>query len=209
MALRVVGAGLGRTGTHSLKLALEQLLDGPCYHMTELFPRPQHIPVWHQAMKGQPVDWDALFEGFKATVDWPGAAVWDQLHDAYPDAVVLLSVRESAEVWWNSFSQTILAVMQRGAPGGQPDDPWFAMSETMMEQFSPDGLDRGPVLAAYHAHNERVRASVPSGRLVEWEPGQGWGPLCAGLGLPEPENPFPHVNTTDDFRAMTGLDPRS
>lgn len=209
MTLRVVGAGLGRTGTHSLKLALEQLLDGPCYHMTELFPRPQHIPVWHQAIDGHPVDWPALLEGFKATVDWPGAAVWRPLHEFYPDAVVLLSVRQSAEAWWNSFSQTILAVMERGQPEGQSDDPWFAMATTMLRRFSPDGLGRDAVLAAYEAHNAEVRRVVPADRLIEWEPGQGWGPICAGLGLAEPAVPFPHVNTTDDFRNMAGLSTES
>lgn len=205
MTLSVVGAGLGRTGTNSLKLALEQLLDGPCYHMSELFPRPQHIPVWHEAIHGRPVDWATLFEGFRATVDWPGAAVWDQIHESYPDAVVVLSVRQSPEAWWNSFSQTILAVMERGQTDAPADDPWFAMATSMLGQFSPGGLDRDSAIRAYEAHNETVRQTVPAGQLVEWEPGQGWGPLCAGLGLAEPAAPFPHVNTADDFRSMAGL----
>ena len=206
MNLRVVGAGLGRTGTHSLKLALEQLLDGPCYHMTELFPRPHHIPLWHDAINGRTVDWPALLDGFTATVDWPGAAVWDQIHAFYPDAVVLLSVRESPEAWWSSFSQTILAVMRRGQPEGQSDDPWFAMATSMLEHFSPEGLDRDAALRAYEAHNEAVRRAVPAPRLIEWQPGQGWAPICAGLGLDRPTTPFPHVNSTDEFRNMAGLD---
>jgi len=173
--------------------------------MSELFPRPQHIPVWADAIAGRPVDWSALFEGFKATVDWPGAAVWAPIHEFYPDAVVLLSVRESPEAWWNSFSQTILAVMERGQPEGTPDDPWFAMATTMLSQFSPAGLDRDSAIRAYEAHNEAVRQAVPGPQLIEWEPGQGWAPLCTGLGVAEPKAPFPHVNTANDFRAMAGL----
>ena len=125
MGLRVVGAGLGRTGTHSLKIALEKLLGGTCYHMVELFPRPEHIPLWHGAIKGdvQP-DWDSMLEGFTASVDWPAAAVWDQLHQAFPESVVLLSVRDDAEAWWKSFSETILQVMQRGGAVRWRNGPW-------------------------------------------------------------------------------------
>jgi len=205
MALKVVGAGLGRTGTHSLKLALEQLLGGPCYHMVELFPRPEHIPVWHRAIRGEQVDWAALFDGFIAAVDWPAAAVWREVADAYPEAVVLLSVRDSAEAWWRSFSQTILEVMRRAEAAGSDPDPWHAMLGDMLRRFSPDGLGPDAAMAAYEAHNREVRDAVAADRLVEWRPGDGWGPICAGLGLPEPAEPFPHVNTTDEFQAMAGL----
>jgi len=208
MALQVVGAGLGRTGTHSLKLGLEQLLGGPCYHMIELFPRPEHLPLWHRAMKGQEIDWDELFQGFVATVDWPGAAVWKEMYQAYPDAVVLLSVRDTPEAWWESFSGTILEVMQQGPTPEMAD--WFAMATDMIgRRFSPDYADRDAALAAYAAHNQAVRDTVPAGRLIEWRPADGWGPICAGLGMPVPETPFPHVNTTDEFRAMAGLVPET
>ena len=204
MALKVVGAGLGRTGTHSLKLGLEQLLGGPCYHMIELFPRPQHLPLWHRAINGQEIDWDELFRGFVATVDWPGAAVWKELHRAYPDAFVLLSVRETPEAWWESFSSTILEVMQRDPTPEMAD--WFAMATDMIgRRFSPTYADRDSALAAYAAHNQAVRDAVPAARLIEWQPADGWGPICSGLGMPVPEPPFPHVNTTDEFRAMAGL----
>lgn len=204
MALKVVGAGLGRTGTHSLKLGLEQLLGGPCYHMTELFPRPDHLPVWHRAIKGEPVDWDQLLEGFVATVDWPGAAVWQEIHAAYPDAMVLLSARESPEAWWTSFSGTILEVMQRGPTPESAD--WLAMASDMLAgRFSPRYAERDAALAAYRAHNQAVRDAVPAERLIEWKPADGWGPICSGLGVPVPDTPFPHVNSMDEFRAMAGL----
>src|SRR6266566_10081202 len=99
MTLRVIGAGMGRTGTMSLKLALERLLGGPCYHMVEVFPRPAHFGLWTAAGRGKPTDWHALFDGFVAAVDWPAAAFWKEIADAFPEAIILLSTRDS-ESWW-------------------------------------------------------------------------------------------------------------
>jgi hypothetical protein len=95
--------------------------------------------------------------------------------------------------------------MERGQPESQSDDPWFAMATSMLGRFSPGGMDRAALLSAYQSHNAAVRRVVPADRLIEWEPGQGWGPICDGLGLKEPDESFPHVNTTDDFRNMAGL----
>ncbi|MDQ3944013.1 MAG: sulfotransferase family protein, partial [Actinomycetota bacterium] len=116
MALRVVGAGVGRTGTTSLQLALEELLGARCYHMMEVFPQPGHVEAWHQAVKGNLPEWDQLLAGYGAAVDWPVSGFWRELSVAYPDAVVVLSVRESPEVWWKSASQTILHVTERRPP---------------------------------------------------------------------------------------------
>jgi hypothetical protein len=204
MGLKVVGAGLGRTGSHSLKIALETLLGGTCYHMVEVFSRPEHVPLWHGAILGRPPDWAPMMEGFTAAVDWPAAAVWKELHDAFLESVVLLSVRSSGEAWWNSFSETILPVMQRGPTPEMA--AWFAMSVDMLTRLTPDYADREACIAAYEDHNDSVRRTVRPGRLIEWTPSDGWGPLCAGLGLPEPDQQFPHVNTTNDFRIMAGLD---
>ena len=112
MSLRVIGAGLGRTGTSSLKLALEELLGGPCYHMMEVFPRPAHIPVWHAAARGETVDWPALLAGFPATVDWPSSTFWAQQCEIFPDAIIVLSTRP-AEAWWQSASHTIFPAVLR------------------------------------------------------------------------------------------------
>jgi Sulfotransferase domain len=203
MGLRVVGAGLGRTGSHSLKIALEQLLGGTCYHMLELFPRPEQIPLWQGAMEGRPPDWDAMLDGFTAAVDWPAAAVWEELHQAFPDSVVLLSRRSSAAAWWDSFSPTILEVMQRGPTPGM--EGWFDMSTAMLGRLTPDYADRDACMAAYEAHNQAVRDRVEPDRLIDWTPADGWVPICAGLGLPVPDEPFPHVNTTAEFRALASL----
>lgn len=203
MGLKIVGAGLGRTGTHSLKLALERLLGEPCYHMIELFPRPDHVAMWHAAMRGQEPDWEGMLDGFGAAVDWPAAALWNELHSAFPESIVLLSARASPEQWWNSFSETILQVMRRQPPPEMAE--WYAMSEDMLGRLTPDYEDRETAIAAYESHNQAVRDTVAPHRLIEWRPGDGWGPICDRLGLPEPEEAFPHVNTTDEFRVMAGL----
>ncbi len=208
MGLRIVGAGLGRTGTHSLKVAFEQLLGGPCYHMLEVLGRPDQAAAWAAAARGDELDWAEFLSGYVATVDWPAASFWPELTAAWPDAVVVLSVRDDSEAWWKSASETIFQVLARGAP---PDDPGAVaelamINDVLDRRFTSGWRDRETAIAAYEAHNAKVRASVPSDRFVEWRPGDGWGPLCAALGMAVPAEPFPHLNTTSDFRAMTGLD---
>jgi len=208
MALRVVGAGLGRTGTSSLKSALELLLEGRCYHMYELRGRPQDVPRWERAMAGEDLDWEEVFGEFGATVDWPAASFWPELSAAYPDAPVLLSTRATAESWWASMEKTIVALLGEPLP---EDDPALARQRRLTKAILAERLDerwweRDRGIAAYERHNERVRSEVPARRLIEWSPGDGWGPLCERLGLPEPEQPFPHLNTTAEFREIVGLD---
>jgi hypothetical protein len=203
MTLRLVGAGVGRTGTHSLKLAVETLLGAPCYHMREVFEHPDHVTCWRAAADGEPVDWDAVFAGYAATVDWPGAAVWQEIAAAYPDAIVLLSVRDSAETWWRSADATIFQGLRREPPPDSDLAPWHAMvRELLAGRFTPHLDDELAAKAAYERHNAEVRAGVPRDRLVEWQPGDGWAPLCAALGVPVPDVPFPHVNTTAEFQEM-------
>jgi Sulfotransferase domain len=206
MTLQVVGAGLGRTGTTSLRLALQRLLAGPCYHMLEVFPRPDHVAAWHRAALGRMPDWHSLFTGFVAAVDWPTSGFWPELCDAFPDAVVLLSVRESPEVWWTSASRTILQVAERrDVPPEEAD--WFSMYLAFLEhRFTPQWRNPSAAMDAYTRHNEAVRAGVPPGRLVEWRPGDGWEPLCRALRRPVPRDDFPRTNTTAEFRARAGWD---
>jgi hypothetical protein len=194
MALRVVGAGLGRTGTMSLKLALERLLGAPCYHMAEVFAHPEHVSLWHAAARGEPVDWRALFDGYAAAVDWPVGSFWAEVSSAFPGAVILLSTR-SAESWWRSASQTIFP-----ASASVADTPWGAMwRELARNRFTERLDDRAAAIAAYERHNGEVRARAPKTRLLEWTPGDGWTPLCRALGVAEPQEPFPHANSTEAF----------
>jgi hypothetical protein len=203
VTLRVVGAGVGRTGTMSLKLALEKLLGGPCYHMLEVLPRPEHVATWHDTLRGNPPDWDALYDGFVAAVDWPTCTFWRELSDVYPDALVLLSIREPDD-WWRSCDRTIFEVFRQE---NRPElDAWLAMATDMLKRFTRNFLDADEAKAAFVRHNESVRGAVPSDRLIEWKPGDGWEPICERLGLPAPDEPFPHTNTTEEFRGRAGWD---
>lgn len=195
MTLRVVGAGLGRTGTLSLKIALERLLGGPCYHMMEVFNHPEHVASWHEAARGGRPDWQAVFEGYRAVVDWPAASFWPELMHAFPDALVLLSVRD-AEGWWRSASQTIFPV-SRNASGAWRDmvDAVFAA------RFTAALDDREACIAAFERHNEEVRRVVPRSRLLEWRAADGWEPLCAALDVAVPDEPFPRANSSEEFLA--------
>ena len=200
--IRIVGAGLGRTGTASLKEALERLLGAPCYHMKEVLEHLDHVPTWHAAIRGEEVDWDRVLSGYAAIVDWPGAACWRSLAAANPDALVLLSTRADAETWHRSAKATILGDVPDEVKQAQPELAEFgAMVGDMFASFDPDWRDRDAALAAYERHNAAVRAEVPADRLVEWQPGDGWEPLCEALGVPVPDEPFPHTNTTEEFRA--------
>jgi hypothetical protein len=203
VGLKVVGAGLGRTGTNSLKLALEQLLGGPCYHMYEVVARPADTAIWHAAVRGEDVDFAALLGGFSATVDWPAVAFWRELEAVGDDPFILLSTRDSSERWWESVAATILPTVRQPLPS---EDPMTAARRTMIREmmdvrFTPSWRERDGAIAAYEQHNAEVRESVPRERLIDWGPGDGWEPICSALGVAVPDAPFPHVNTTEEFSA--------
>jgi hypothetical protein len=196
VAIQVVGAGLGRTGTTSLKAALEQLLGGPCHHMIEEGFNPEQVPKWTAAARGEAVGWDELLDGYRSIVDWPGVSFWRELTDHYPDALVLLSVRDP-EAWYESARSTIFVSMLEDA---KPDDPWSTFIRTLFgNRFTLDLDDKDATLAAFEAHYAAVRATVPADRLLEWTVADGWAPLCAALDVPVPDDPFPRLNTRDDW----------
>jgi hypothetical protein len=204
MEIQVVGAGVGRTGTHSLKVALEQLLGAPCHHMVEVFGQPDQIAGWTDAIEGRPVDWPTLLERFGAIVDWPGASFWPELSSAFPDALVLLSVRDP-EGWYKSASNTIFLAKDNMPPELAP---WMTAVDKMFRDRFCDSLeDPTAMMDAFERHNDAVRRGVPASRLLEWTPGDGWEPICDRLGLPVPAEPFPVTNTTAEFREMLGLEP--
>ncbi len=186
----------------SLKAALEQLLGGPCYHGSVVFTQASHVDSWNAAGGGAPTDWRALFDGFHATVDWPGAAFWEELSEEFPESIILLSMRDSAEAWWKSASETIFS-HQAGTDG----PPILAMYAPLLEARFTKAIDNAEAaMAAYDRHNAHVRATAPRGRLVEWTPKDGWGPLCDALGLPVPDEPFPRINTAEDWARMAAPD---
>jgi hypothetical protein len=207
VTLRVVGAGLGRTGTASLKQALELLLGGRCYHMLEVMNRPRDDAVWEAAVRGKTGDLGSLFDGYQAAVDWPACAFWKELAEANPDAVILLSTRDSPERWWASMEGTIVPTLKSAVGDDQPALARHrAMVRELLERrFTPAWDEPAQAMTAYERHNEQVRRSADPSRLVEWRPGDGWEPLCEALGTPVPDSPFPFENTTAAFRARLGL----
>jgi hypothetical protein len=207
MSLRIIGAGMGRTGTHSLKVALERLLGGPCYHMLEAFEHPEHVDLWRAAFQGDPSGLPEIMDGYVATVDWPGGACWRELRDLWPEAPVLLSTRDSSEVWWRSANATMFEGMRRTP---DPDAPLAVRSGMILEmnryRFTAGWDVKDEAIRCYEAFNEAVRSEVPSNLLVEWRPGDGWEPLAAALGVECPAEEFPHLNSTKDFRDRYGYE---
>jgi len=208
MSLKVIGAGLGRTGTMSLKIALEKLLGSPCYHMTELFNHlEEHTPLWHAAARGEAVDWDKVFKGYVAAVDEPVSTQWESIADYYPDALIILSVRDP-ESWWKSASSTILPVKQN-----PPDDlsparrAWLDMVLESYKAIYPYGFSQPhAAMKAFTAHIDKVRHLVPARRLLVWQVSDGWEPICQALNLPVPKEPFPRSNSTEEFKARRAKD---
>lgn len=207
MTLSVIGSGFGRTGTMSLKNALEQLGFGPCHHMEEVFEHPEQVPHWQAVASGETVDWNAVFAGYESQVDWPGAHVWRELAAAYPEAKVVHSVRPE-ESWWNSFSKTIGKIFATYEQMQLPPHV-RAMADATMEMiakgtFEGRFAERVTALAAYRKRTEQVRAAVPPGRLLVFDVAEGWEPLCRFLDVPAPDGPFPHRNNTAEFWELVG-----
>ena len=198
MALKVISAGFGRTGTLSLKQALEELGFGPCHHMMEVIENGEkQVPLWNGALAGKP-DFEAIYTGYGSAVDWPSAAFWKELADYYPDAKIILSSR-SAESWYASISETILATVW--APENWPPQAveWFTMvSKVLARSFGP-AKTKDELIAVFHAHEAAVKAAIPAGRLLVHSAKDGWDPLCAFLGVPVPEGPYPRTNSKEEF----------
>ena len=192
MILKVIGAGFGRTGTESMKRALEMLGFGPCYHMYEVLPHQDRVKMWRGILRGAVPDWDAVFEGYQATVDWPAAHYWRDLAAHYPDAKILLTVR-SSESWYASMDKTILQVLR------DPADPDSIGQQLGRAVFDGRLDDRDHVIAAYERNIAEVQAAFGPERLLTYTLGDGWGPLCAFLGCPEPAADYPRSNAPGQF----------
>ena len=201
MALQVIGAGFGRTGTLSLKHALEKLGFEKCYHMMEVMANDHHVERWRELARGEPVDWDALFSGYQAAVDWPSCNFWEAQLARFPDAKVLLSERDP-ERWYESVMSTIYP---SSLAGRKAEDPAIRDRVEMAFEVIWDALfdsrmdDKEHVIGVYLAHNERVKRLVPADKLLVFNPADGWDPLCAFFDCDVPEEAFPRVNTTEDF----------
>lgn len=198
MTLKVIGAGFGRTSTASVKNALETLLGAPCYHMSEVLGKARQIDLWVDAASGTP-DWDTIFDGYAATVDFPAANYWRELAESYPDAKILLSVRD-AERWFQSTQETIFSPTLQALYAGTK---WGEMIKATIDDHLGNQMnDKDALIKAFNAHNSAVQAAFGEDRLLVFEASQGWMPLCAFLGVDEPDEPFPHVNSKEEFKAV-------
>ena len=205
MTIRVIGAGFGRTGTFSLRQALELLGFARCYHMRDVSERLEDVKVWDAAMDGQPVDWNTLFAGYQAAVDWPACTFYQALMRHYPEAKVILTVRDP-EKWHTSAMQTIYGV--RSMPLSEMGNlaPTIRVIRPMQDHVIWDGTFHGRFAEKQYAidilqrHNDEVKRVVPPERLLVYEVSQGWKPLCQFLDVPTPAEPFPYVNTAAEFQ---------
>lgn len=220
MALQVFGAGFGRTGTTTLKWALETLLGGTCHHMREVIDHPEQVRGWGAKARGEAVDLATLLEGYVAAVDWPAAAYWRELAERFPAAKVVLTVRDF-DKWYESARETIygMTVMME-----RPPVSWMArvipsrrdfpamVSDTVWGErgvFGGRFEEKEHVRAIYERHVEEVKRTIPAERLLVYAPSEGWEPLCRFLGVPVPSEPMQHRNERQEMlrirRTMTAV----
>jgi Sulfotransferase domain len=210
--MKIIGAGLPRTATLTQKVALEMLGFSPCYHMVNVLSDLSKAPRWQEALEGKS-EWDDIFGNFQATVDWPGAFFYRDLMEAYPDAKVLLSVRDG-DSWERSMGETIwgifygdMLIHDLSTAWSRVDPQWASYISLMKEMWQKsgllggenDGVGTGKMARAMERYNQEVISAVPGEQLLVWSPGDGWGPLCDFLGVAVPEVPLPHINDAKQF----------
>jgi hypothetical protein len=204
MPLQVIGVGLGRTGTMSLKLALERIGFGPCYHMAELLMNPERLPLWMAVTEGRP-DWEAVFDGYTATTDYPACLYWRELTNVYPEARIVLTLRDP-DKWFESTQATIFSDTMTQRIRNSPVAPFF--ERTVWKDIGEHIHDRDFMIDFFERHVGAIRNEIPKERMLEYEVSQGWEPLCEFLGVAAPESPFPRVNSREEMqvRMATPLD---
>lgn len=198
MALKIIGAGMGRTGTASLKVALEELGLGRCYHMTEVMQNPAAIPDWIDAANGKP-DWDKIFDEYGATVDNPGCGFWRQLANYYPNAKVILTVRD-AEKWFESTNETIhsveFATFIKNSPWGE------MVQKTVYDTMDNRMQDKNFMMSFFNNRTAEIINTIAPDRLLVYQVQEGWKPLCEFLDVPIPDSEFPRINSRDETKEL-------
>jgi hypothetical protein len=199
--LLVIGAGFGRTGTTSLKRALERLGHGPCYHMQTAMTRPGHSRFWLEARRRDGADFRRFLRRYRAAIDWPACEFHRELLEAFPDAKVILTTRPP-DAWYASVRETLWEIDQ-ALPWWFPPSILRMHEEVIWQaRFGGRFLDRDHAIAVYRIHMQQVRDTVPADRLLELEVGQGWEPLCRFLDCPVPAEPYPRLNDRRLFRRL-------
>jgi hypothetical protein len=210
MALSVVGSGFGRTGTKSLKEALEILGVGPCHHMHDLFETPDTIAGWQRASRGESVEWEQMFDGYLSQIDWPGSHYWRELTEAFPESLVIHTIRPE-DVWCRSFERTIGKLLgcykQLDLPPHVVDILDVNMQIIGEQTFGGNFNNRDSLLSAYRKRTDEVVRVIDPDRLLIFDVAQGWEPLCSFLNVPVPDKPFPRNNLRSDFWNVVGGEP--
>lgn len=198
MTLKVIGAGMGRTGTASLKVVLESLKLGNCYHMSEVLKHPESTVDWINAAEGNP-NWGKIFNGYSATVDNPGCNFWKELAAFYPNAKIILRIRDP-EAWFNSTNETIHSVefaqFIKNSPFGEMIQKavWDVMDNRMQ--------DKDYMIEFFQNRTAEIETTIAPERLLVYRVSEGWGPLCEFLGVPVPNMEFPRINSREETKQM-------
>ncbi|VUD68882.1 hypothetical protein TDB9533_04241 [Thalassocella blandensis] len=201
MTLEVIGVGFGRTGTMSLKVALEQLGYGPCYHMMDVMQGPSKIAdSWLRVLHGEPPEWEKIFHGYRASVDWPALYFLPELLEKYPGIKVVLTERD-AESWYQSAAGTIFRAIQTRQGNWVPKQQQLALELIIEKTFHNKADDKKTAKEIYEAHICWVKSTVPAKQLICFNVRDGWPSLCQSLNKPVPLNAFPQLNTSSDFNA--------
>ncbi|MEZ4619102.1 MAG: sulfotransferase [Caldilineaceae bacterium] len=205
MTIQVIGAGLGRTGTHSLALALEILGFGPCYTIHDVKKHPAHVDVWNDAIDGKEIDWSQLFQSYQSVVEWPAVSFLRELLSNYPQAKIILTLRDPND-WYESANSTIfdaleLFIYNPNPPGKNRPTLELTRRLVLDKTFSGQYRDKGFTIQIYQQHIQNVIELVPASRLLQYRIAEGWEPLCQFLGVAVPKNPFPQVNERAGFLA--------
>lgn len=203
--LEIIGAGFGRTGTHSVAIALDRLGFGPCYTIDEMGKNPSHHEIWQNALEGRPVDWFALLENYQSTMEWPAVSFLPELVDRFPEAKVILTIR-NPEAWYESAASTIFPALESTAqhPNLEIRRKSSLKRKLILERhFSGNYWNKSKTIGAFQTHIRAVKVLVPKDRLLCFNVKEGWPPLCSFLGVDEPSEPFPKGNTQADFMASS------
>lgn len=207
MTIKVIGAGFGRTGTMSIKAALEELGFEKCYHMVDILKNPRVGQAWYEASQGKPAQWDEIFEAYQATVDWPGCRFYRELMEKYPNAKVLLTIRDP-ETWYDSMYTTVYQLRNGSLGSLTPLVPAFNVVRKMQHNVIWGGTfhdrfeDREYAIKVFNDHIAEVKRVVPPERLLVYHVKEGWEPLCRFLDVPIPQTPFPHLNSRMQLQRM-------
>ena len=212
MALKVIGAGFGRTGTKSLQIALELLNLGKCYHMEALFRNPNDVKHWQNAYEEKETDWKTLFKDYSSAVDFPSSMYYKELADCFPDSKIILTVRDP-EKWYQSASSTIysfdpgpkmkLKMLFKMIYSSKARNLFKVIQlneKSIWKKFFEGNFeDKAYAIQKFNDHIEQVKNNIPKDRLLIFHPREGWEPLCEFLGVDVPAEPFPNTNKKQNF----------